>query len=140
MPFYHRLGSIPRKRHIQHPKPDGGIYQEHLMGNYGFTGPASLLYHIHPPTAVLRTEHLRNWVYEEEDHPMLRMRHVMTAQLHAAGSPVMDRVPIFFNNDCAICYSKPNVNDDYWYRNGSQDVFAQRVNADGTQRDPQCGR
>lgn len=123
MPFYQRMGSIPKKRHIQHKKPEGGIYQEHLMGNYGFVGPASLLYHIHPPTAVLRTEHLRNWVYEEEDHPMLRMRHVMTAGLHAAGSPVMDRVPLFFNNDCAICYSKPNVNDDFFYRNGAQDEY-----------------
>ena len=53
MPVYHTLGSIPRKRHIAFRKPDGGLYAEQLVGNEGFTGPSSLLYHIYPPTTVL---------------------------------------------------------------------------------------
>ncbi len=44
MPFYHRLGEIPAKRHTVFPREGGGIHYEHLMGNLGFTGLQSLLY------------------------------------------------------------------------------------------------
>ena len=131
MPFYHTLGSIPKKRHIVHEKPDGGVYQEQLMGNFGFTGPASLLYHIHPPTAVLHCDHMRAWNYEAEDHPLLRMRHLRTAPLHAGGSPVMGRVPLMFNRDCAILFSKPTDNDEFFYRNGSQDEYVYVASGEG---------
>ena len=36
MPFYHRLGQIPHKRHTQFKKPDGKLYREELMGLKGF--------------------------------------------------------------------------------------------------------
>ena len=52
MPFYHSLGRIPRKRHIVFRSPSGALYHEQLMGNEGFTGPSSLLYHIRPPTTI----------------------------------------------------------------------------------------
>ena len=53
MPILSHLGKIPRKRHtIFRSEPDGGLYSEQLMGNEGFTGPSSLLYHIHPPTTI----------------------------------------------------------------------------------------
>src|SRR5699024_11606477 len=52
MPFYHKLGKIPHKRHTVFKKPDGGIYYEQLFGTEGFSGMASLLYHIHRPTQV----------------------------------------------------------------------------------------
>ena len=48
MPIYHRLGEVPRKRHVAFRKPDGGIFAEELMGHEGFTGTSSLLYHTHP--------------------------------------------------------------------------------------------
>ena len=38
MPFYHQLGNIPRKRHVIHEKPNGGIYYEQLFGTEGFHG------------------------------------------------------------------------------------------------------
>ncbi|MBW7935578.1 MAG: homogentisate 1,2-dioxygenase, partial [Gemmatimonadaceae bacterium] len=59
MPFYHTLGQVPRKRHTVFRRPDGGLYSEQLMGNEGFTGPSSLLYHTHPPTTVLAVRRLR---------------------------------------------------------------------------------
>ena len=45
MPFYHRLGRIPHKRHTQFKKPDGKLYREELMGLEGFSSIQSLLYH-----------------------------------------------------------------------------------------------
>ena len=75
MPFYHTLGQIPRKRHIAFRKPDGGIYAEELMGHEGFTGTASLLYHVHPPTTVKSARRLRETKYEADSDQTLRHRH-----------------------------------------------------------------
>ena len=66
MPIYHSLGSIPRKRHIAFRKPNGGIYAEELMGHEGFTGTASLLYHVYPPTTVKSARRLRETRYEAD--------------------------------------------------------------------------
>ncbi|MFM2041206.1 MAG: hypothetical protein RLZZ493_1795, partial [Bacteroidota bacterium] len=38
MPFYHKLGKIPHKRHIQFEKENGALYYEQLFGTEGFSG------------------------------------------------------------------------------------------------------
>ena len=45
MSYYLRVGDIPRKRHIWHRGPDGNRLAEELMGEEGFNGSSSLLYH-----------------------------------------------------------------------------------------------
>ena len=52
MPFYHKLGNFPNKRHIQFRKPDGNLYYEQLFGTEGFASFSSLMYHVHRPTMV----------------------------------------------------------------------------------------
>ena len=51
MPFYQRLGDVPRKRHIVHPRqrdaPDRGGH-----GLEGFSGIESILYHLQSPCRV----------------------------------------------------------------------------------------
>jgi len=54
MPYYRAVGEIPRKRHVQFRRPDGGLYAEELMGEEGFSSDSSLLYHVHPPTAIVK--------------------------------------------------------------------------------------
>ena len=66
MPIYHRLGEVPHKRHSVFRQPDGRLYVEELMGNKGFTGPSSLLYHIHQPTQIKSMRHLKNLVWEAD--------------------------------------------------------------------------
>ncbi|HYT10157.1 MAG TPA: homogentisate 1,2-dioxygenase, partial [Mycobacteriales bacterium] len=53
MPYYRRVGEVPRKRHTQFRKPDGGLYAEELMGVEGFSADSALLYHEHLPTAIV---------------------------------------------------------------------------------------
>jgi homogentisate 1,2-dioxygenase len=53
MTFYRQAGSIPRKRHTQHRRPDGSLYYEELMGAEGFSADSSLLYHEHIPSAIV---------------------------------------------------------------------------------------
>src|SRR5437764_11613642 len=56
MPFYHKSGKIPHKRHTQFRKPDGNLYSEQLFSTEGFSSNYSLLYHVHPPTQIIKTE------------------------------------------------------------------------------------
>ena len=53
MPYYRRVGDVPRKRHTQHRRPDGGLYAEELVGIEGFSHDSALLYHRHLPTAIV---------------------------------------------------------------------------------------
>ena len=52
MPFYHKLGKIPPKRHTQFRKADGSLYYEQLFGTIGFDGMSSNSYHEYRPTMV----------------------------------------------------------------------------------------
>nr|BFE83962.1 hypothetical protein GCM10020093_065630 [Planobispora longispora] len=56
MPYYRVVGDVPRKRHVQFRRPDGGLYAEELMGEEGFSSDSSLLYHRHLPTAIIKAE------------------------------------------------------------------------------------
>jgi homogentisate 1,2-dioxygenase len=53
MPYYRSVGNVPRKRHTQHRRPDGGLYAEELVGIEGFHHDSALLYHRHLPTAIV---------------------------------------------------------------------------------------
>ncbi len=52
MPFYHKLGKIPPKRHTQFRKPNGDLYYEQLFGTVGFDGMSTNSYHEQRPTRV----------------------------------------------------------------------------------------
>ena len=52
MPFYHRLGKIPHKRHTIFRKENGELHYEQLFGTIGFDGMSTLLYHLHRPTMI----------------------------------------------------------------------------------------
>ena len=121
MPFYHRLGSIPRKRHIAFRRPDGGLYAEELMGHEGFTGTSSLLYHIYPPTTVKSARRVRDIVWDADDETSLRHRHFRTAAARKGGSPTLDRTPILFNADIGMLWSEPDQQDAHFYRNSQAD-------------------
>jgi len=52
MPYYHKLGQVPPKRHTQFRKPNGELYAEQLFSTEGFSSVYSLLYHEHAPTIL----------------------------------------------------------------------------------------
>ena len=132
MPWYHRLGELPPKRHTALHKADGGIHQEHLLGNKGFTGPSSLLYHLRPPTAVTGVRHLNTVIYERDPDPALRLRHFRTGKLPVGGSPTLDRTPLLFNSDVALLHIRPDREDEHFYRNGMGDEIVYVTEGSGT--------
>ena len=122
MPIYHRLGEVPAKRHSIFRRPDGGLYSEELMGNKGFVGPSSLLYHLRPPTQVLRVQEYTTTIkWEAEADRSFRHRHFRTGQLQAAPSLAFDRIPILYNDDVAMSVASPQNEDRFFFRNAQGD-------------------
>ena len=121
MPIYHTLGTVPRKRHTAFRKPNGGIYAEELMGHEGFTGTSALLYHVHPPTTVKSVRRVKETCLEADPDQTLRHRHFLTSRVTKGGSPTLDRIPLLFNQDIAMSYVEPVVQDEHFYRNAQAD-------------------
>ena len=59
MTYYRRVGDIPRKRHTLH-RVDGAVAAEEMVGEEGFSGPSSLLYHRHSPSAIVQHRRRRH--------------------------------------------------------------------------------
>ena len=121
MPIYHNLGSVPHKRHTVFRKGDGSLHAEELIGNKGFTGPSSLLYHLHQPTPVRAVKSLRDLQWQRDPERQFRHRHFRTHQLGPGGSLALDRVPLLFNGDVAMSFVQPDREDDFFYRNAQGD-------------------
>ena len=58
MPFYHKQGKIPAKRHTAFKKKDGSIYYEELVSREGFSSIYSNLYHLQRPTKITKVGEL----------------------------------------------------------------------------------
>src|SRR5213595_1671710 len=100
---YMQRGSFPRKRHIAHRRDGGhkdeGIYYEEVVTTAGFGRAYSIVYHLRPPTRVLKIEETRNVPLEIVPQAVLRHHHVKSGQMACSGDPVSGRVPILANED-----------------------------------------
>ncbi|MEM7050726.1 MAG: homogentisate 1,2-dioxygenase [Acidobacteriota bacterium] len=131
MPYYVRQGKIPRKRHSIFRSESGQLLPEQLVGNKGFVGISSLLYHLRPPTTALSSEHLRDVALEADPERRLRHRHFRLHRLPTGGSPVLDRVPLMFNGDVASYLVQPDREDDFFYRNSQGDELIYVTQGEG---------
>ena len=122
MPFYHKLGNIPPKRHTTFRKLDGKLYYEQLFGTVGFDGMSSLLYHNYRPTMVKQ-------ILESIDMtPEIAVKHNMKA-LSLTGFSVKphadflkSRVPVLVNSDVSLQLAAPTKSlRDYFYKNADCD-------------------
>ncbi len=121
MPYYTRMGHLPKKRHVQFRRPDGALYSEELFGTEGFVGPTSTMYHIHPPTQVHGWKTMYSTKPEYVEVDTMRMRHLKSAQMKPAGDPVTGRIVLFGNADCEMSVCNPLEKMDYHFKNGQGD-------------------
>ncbi len=125
MPPYRQVGSIPRKRHIEHRVSPGykgeGIYYEEVVTTAGFGRAYSILYHVQPPTRVRRIEPAGSCAVEVVPQPMLRHHHLKTLQLPAVGDPITGRVPLLHNSDVTLSRCRPAQAQAELYRNADAD-------------------
>lgn len=122
MPYYHRLGELPRKRHIVFRYADGRLLAEELMGNNGFSGPSALLYHLRPPTSFRTVKPFGGAAaWAQEASPALGHRHFVTPRIGGSTSMFTGRTPLLFNRDVAVSFARVTTTDDHFYRNGQGD-------------------
>jgi homogentisate 1,2-dioxygenase len=117
MPFYHRVGEIPHKRHTQFRKKGGGLFREELMGLEGFSSLQSILYHHFLPPRVKKVEDLGPAKPEFVDFGAIRHRAFATAQTRLGTDPVTSRIPLLGNNDVTLGISHADRSMEYFYRN-----------------------
>ncbi len=122
MPFYHKLGNIPHKRHTVFRQKNGELHHEQLFGTIGFDGMSSLLYHLHPPTLVKSIGgkiDLNPEIAQEKD---LQMRSIEGFKLQPTDDFLESRVPVLVNSDCHIVLASPKKSlTDYFYKNADAD-------------------
>jgi len=104
---YRAVGSIPRKRHTLH-RVDGAVCVEELVGESGFSGPSSLLYHRGSPSAILAVEEVGDLDGPvagdyTPNHPV-RPHHLRTGALDAGGDAVTGRHRLLGNAAVELSY------------------------------------
>ncbi|GII29267.1 homogentisate 1,2-dioxygenase [Planotetraspora mira] len=105
MPYYRVVGEVPDKRHVQFRRPDGGLYQEELMGEEGFSSDSSLLYHRYAPTAIVKAEAVDQGGSGLSPNLPLSPRHFRTQDLRPDGDLVSGRMLLAGNSDVRISYA-----------------------------------
>ena len=122
MPYYYSLGKIPHKRHTQFRKPDGELYSEELFSTEGFSNDYSLLYHVNPPTQIIKTEKPVNAAPQVAEEKMLKHRSFEGFKIKAVGDFLESRIPVLVNNDVHIVLAAPQKSvTEYYYKNADAD-------------------
>ena len=122
MPHYTTLGKIPHKRHTQFRKSDGGLYSEQLFSTEGFSNDYSILYHIHPPTLIVKCDDPVdvNPVIAEEK--MLKHRSFEGFNIKPEADFLDSRKTVLMNSDCHIVLAAPQKSmTNYFYKNADAD-------------------
>lgn len=122
MPFYHKLGDIPNKRHTVFKDAAGNHRYEQLFGTIGFDGMSTLMYHVHRPTQVkeiVKSYSVAPKIAVEKNLKALRLHGF---KVDPEQDYLESRKPILVNNDCHIVLAAPQSStDDYFYKNTDSD-------------------
>lgn len=122
MPHYHQLGQIPHKRHTQFRKPDGGLYSEQLFSTEGFSSNSTLLYHCHPPTAIVKVDEPYAVSPKVAEEKMLKHRSFQGFNVKPVADFLESRRPVLVNNDLHIVLAAPQQSmTDHFYKNADAD-------------------
>lgn len=129
MPVYHKLGSIPQKRHTIFENPKGGIYYEELFGTIGFDGMSSLLYHIHRPTMVTEIREPKDVSPKIAVEKNITSRLLQGFNVKAEDDFLESRKMLLVNSDIEIGLAAPRKSmTSYFYKNADADelIFVHR--------------
>lgn len=122
MPFYHKLGKIPAKRHTIFKKPDGSYYYEQLFGTIGFDGMSTNMYHEQRPTQVkeiLKQYSIAPKVAKNNNIQSYRFRGF---EVDPTEDYLESRKIVLTNSDCNIILAAPQKSTEgYFYKNTDAD-------------------
>ncbi|TDU43737.1 homogentisate 1,2-dioxygenase [Gelidibacter sediminis] len=122
MPFYHKLGNIPPKRHTQFRKPDGSLYSEQLFGTIGFDGMYTNSYHEQRPTQVkeIRKQYSVAPKIAKANH--IQSYRFRGFEVKPENDYLESRKTVLTNSDCSIILAAPKQSTTaYFYKNTDAD-------------------
>lgn len=130
MPFYHRLGKVPSKRHVVFRQPTGDLYQEELVGTQGFGGLSSLVYHLYPPTRVRQVGDPYNVKPEIAVETNMQALSFKGYDVPVEDDYLESRKVLMVNNDLHIGLASPRFGNEYFFKNTDADeiLFIHRGN------------
>ena len=123
MPHYYSLGNIPHKRHTQFRKPDGGLYSEQLFSTEGFSSNYSLLYHVHPPTKIIKTLEPVDVSPKASTDNILKHRSFQGFKVQPETDFLKSKKTVLFNNDVHLSLAAPQkgLTGNVFYKNADSD-------------------
>jgi homogentisate 1,2-dioxygenase len=122
MPFYHKLGNIPHKRHTQFEKPGGGFYYEQLFGTIGFDGMSTNSYHEQRPTQVKSIGDRYSIAPKVAKPNNIQSYRLRGFEVPPKNDFLESRTIVLTNNDCNIILAAPKESlTSYYYKNSDAD-------------------
>lgn len=135
MPFYHKLGKIPPKRHTIFRKPNGELYSEQLFGTIGFDGMSTNSYHVHRPTMVKEIKGRRSVKPEIALENHIKSYRFRGFQVKPKADYLESRTVVLTNSDVNIILAAPQQSmKDYFYKNSDADELLFIHKGSGTLR------
>jgi homogentisate 1,2-dioxygenase len=122
MPFYHKLGNIPPKRHTIFKKPNGDYYYEQLFGTIGFDGMSTNSYHEQRPTMVKEIKRQYSVAPKVAKANNIQSYRFRGFKVKPVGDYLESRKTVLTNKDCNIILAAPqDKTQDYFYKNTDAD-------------------
>ncbi len=122
MPFYQKLGNVPSKRHTINRKENGELLSEQVFGTAGFVGMTSILYHLHPPTLVVKYGKEYSVAPEIAIERNLKMTLLKGMQVKPEDDFLESRRTVLTNATVNITLAAPKKSlTDYFYKNADCD-------------------
>ncbi len=135
MPLYHRLGSIPPKRHTIFRKENGDLYYEQLFGTVGFDGMSTNMYHVHRPTQVKEIRKQYSVAPKIAKANNIQSYRLRGFQVEPENDFLESRKAVLTNSDCTIVLAAPKQSmEDYFYKNTDSDELIFIHKGSGTLR------
>jgi len=123
-PSYHRLGEVPRKRHVAFRTSEGELLTEEVVGTEGFSGTYSILYHRYAPTRVLKVAEVEPVPPAPTPANDTTLRHHLLRTLGAltpGADELAGRTWLAWNDDIRIAVSAFGPEPGRFVRNGGAD-------------------
>lgn len=122
MPFYHKLGNLPHKRHTVFKSPEGKFYYEELFGTIGFDGMSCLMYHLHRPTQIKEILNSYSVAPEVAVQKNMKPLSLNGFKVKPEDDFLQSRTPVLVNSDVQIVLAAPKKSlKDYFYKNADSD-------------------
>jgi len=122
MAQYHKLGSLPPKRHTQFRMSNNELYAEELVSTHGFSNVYSLIYHCYPPTLIKEIGEPYSVAPEIAFEKSLKHQSFEGFHVKPTEDYLKSRVPVLVNSDVHVSLASPQTSmKDYFFKNADAD-------------------